>query len=200
MSMESKSYRRMPKSPHFVFWIELRGDRDEFRFLSKSLEEAEIHFDGKLAYPSMAMALPPYTIFFSIIAAAGSLATIANILHKHLTRKKEESGKKITFKFNGKEMTIEGNYSKEEILKIVQEYSRVARAKEISAISKKRKKKFKAELKELKTNLQVYKKLVEIGESQKKPNREWKSKLKQYRTKKAEIESKISFIQELLEE
>ena len=198
--MESKSYRKIPKSPHFVFWIELQGNRDEFKRLSKDFEKAEIHFDGKLAYPPMAMALPPYTIFFSIIAAVGSLATIAEILHKHLSSKKEETEMKITFKFNGKEMTIEGHYSKEEILKIVQEYSRIARAKEVSAISKKRKKKFKAELKELKTILEAYQKLVEIGESHEKPDKYWKSKLDQYRTKKAEIESKISFIEELLEE
>ena len=200
MSMESKSYKKIPETPHNIFWVELGGNREEFNSLSEDFEKNQIHFEGKLAYPPMAMALPPHPIFFEIIAAVGSLIAVADILHKHLKGKKDDRERTITFKFNGKEMKIQGNYTKEEILLIIQKFSKIAAPKDVSAISAKRKKQFKSELKELQQNLKTYQKLVEVGERQEKPNKQWKSKLKQYQLKKAEIESKIGLIEELLRE
>lgn len=201
MSMESKTYKKIPTEGNLrVFWIELKGNRDEFRVLTKNFNESEIYFDGKLAYPPGAMALPPYTIFFSIISATASLATIAKILYNYLKNKKKENEKKICFKFNGKEMTIEGSYSEKEILGIVQEFSKIAAVEEIKAISKKRKKEFKSELNELQTLLQTYTKLVEIGEDKKSSSKELTSKLKAYQNKKSEIETRISYIIEILKD
>ena len=200
MSKESRLYERIPEAPHIVFWIELGGDRQEFDQLSESFEQNKILYEGKYAYPPMAMALPPIPMYFKIIAAVGSLLTIADILYKYLRQKKDNKARSIAFKFNGKELKIEGNYSKEEILLILQNFSKIAAPKEISAISKKRKMQFKSELKELKRNREIFQNLVNVGKSQEKPNKEWISKLKQYQLEKATIESKISFIEELLKE
>lgn len=201
LSMESRSYKKIPDSPQRVIWIEILGNRDEFKSISDEFDNVEnVHFKGKLAYPPGAMALPPYEIFFSIIAAARSFATIAEILHKYLINKKNDKEKLVVFKFDEKEMTIKGNYSKEEISRIIQGFSKVAEVTEINAIHKERLKELKAELNGLRKIMPTYKKLVDIGEVETKPSNELKAKLAYYRKRKSEIESKIALIEDLLSE
>jgi len=199
--MESRSYKEIPRKPQNIFWIELRGNRNEFKLISEEFDDVEnICFEGKLAYPPLAMAPPPYELFFSIVAAAGSLTTIADILHRYLRKKKMDEEKVISFRFDGKELTIKGDYSKEEILIVIQGFSKVAEATEISAISKERKKGLIADLNELRKNLEIYQHLVEVGESSKKRGKEWQSKLNYYREKRDSIKLKISVIESLLKD
>lgn len=200
MSKESKSYEKIPETAHFVFWVELGGSSQEFDRLSEDFSKNKILYKGKYAYPPMAMALPPIPIYFEIIAAVGSLVTIADILYRYLREKKNDKERSIAFSFDGREMKIEGKYSKEEISLILQSFLKIATPKEISALSKKRKKQFRTELIELRRNLKIYQKLVNVGEGQEKPNKEWKSKLRQYRLEKAKVESRISSVEELLRE
>jgi len=65
VARESKTYRQIPDTPQRIFWVEIQGDKEEFKFISEELKnDAKIHFKGKLAYPPIAFALPPYEIFF----------------------------------------------------------------------------------------------------------------------------------------
>ena len=85
MSLKSRTYKEIPKTPMNVFWIETLGDREDFRDLSKKFDEIPtVIQEGKLAYPPLAMALPPYGLYFQIVGTAASLVTIANILSQHL--------------------------------------------------------------------------------------------------------------------
>jgi hypothetical protein len=200
MAKESRSYQEIPETPHSVFWVELEGDRNEFNGLAEDLTTNKVLYKGKYAYPPMASAFPPIPMYFEIIAAVGSLVTIADIFYRYLKDKKDDKERKVTFNFGGKELTIHGNYSKEEILFILQNFSKQATSQQMSAISETRKSELKAELVELKRLQKTYQRLVGVGEGEEKPNKEWLAKLNEYRDEKAKVDFKIRRIEDLLKE
>ena len=163
MSLDSQSYKPLPKEPLSSFRLELWLGRDEFRQLSGELSSLDtVVYKGHLAYPFLAYAPPPYESFFQIIFALSSIATLADIIYKYLRKYKKNKGH-IKFVFNEKEMEIKGNYDKDELEVIIKEFSRTASISEISVISEFRKNQLKEELENIKRHLPTYESLVEIG-------------------------------------
>lgn len=175
MSLDTQSHKSLPKEPLSTIRIELWANRDEFSKLSSEFDSLEnVYYKGHLAYPSFEgeklskegkaafYAPPPYEVYFQIIFTISSIATVVDILYRHM--KKGNKGKnEVKFIFNGNEMVLKGDYNKDKIELIVKEFSKVATISELEAVSKYRKEQLKNELEGIETHLPTYEKLVEIG-------------------------------------
>ena len=163
MSLDSQSYKPLPKRPLISIRLEGRSNRAEFQQLSAEFDALEdVYFKGHLAYPEFAYAIPPYEIYFQLIFTVSSIATIVDIIYRYIKRNNKEPDE-IKFTFNGKEMIIRGDFSREELETILKEFSKVATISEFKLLSNNRQKHLKKELETIEKHLPTYEKLVEIG-------------------------------------
>jgi len=212
MSLDTQSYKPLPKEPLSTIRIELWVNRDEFSRLSSEFNSLEnVYYKGHLAYPSLEgeklskegkaffSAPPPYEVYFQIIFAISSIATVVDILYRYMKKGKKDKNE-VKFIFNGNEMMLKGDYNKDEIELIIKEFSKVATTSELKVVSKYRKKQLKNELEGIKTHLPTYEKLVKIGNE--RISKDEKINMKQhnhYIKKLEEMRTKRKIIEELLE-
>ena len=142
--------------------------------------------------------MPPYDIYFQLIFAVSSIATIADIIYRYLKNKKNVTGE-IKFTFNGKEMVIRGDYSSNELEVILKEFSKIASTSELKILSDNRKKQLTKELETIEKNLPTYQRLVDIGKE--RTSKGEKINLEQYQhyiKELSDMEVRKQIIEELL--
>lgn len=139
--------------------------------------------------------------FILIIGLAANLLQIADILHKHLG-KLIEKGRSVNFRFDGKEISIKGNWEKQEIEAILNGFSEILeqeeKIKEIEIIAKEKRIKLQKELDEINETLPTYEDLVRIGEKEKERRPSWKNKYNGYFKRLQELRTRKAILEELL--
>lgn len=139
---------------------------------------------------------PPWEVFLLILTASANLATIANLLYQVLHDKKSSSSS-IVFRFDKKQLKISGDFSQRDIEIILNEFSEVPKNdQEIKLLDNARRKELEEELARLQEGLKAYKRLTKPGGWKK--SKEAIDKLKYYKSKRKEIEKRVSILKKLL--
>jgi len=202
------------KEGNRVIRIETWADRKEFAELKQELERAfGLTSRAELFYPTRALAAtgvqfsapPPYEVFLQVIAGIGTLAKLAEILYKFLKKpvpKRDAHGetkqRAATLKLDGKEMTIRGNWTSDELKLILETFSKqMTDSTSLSLLETTRKNELREELLEIETNIPKYEELVRVGRESRK--KEWKEKLKEYENRYKELKGRAEAIRELLD-
>ena len=197
-----------------VIRIETWADHKEFAELKQELEGSfGLTSRAELFYPTRALAAtraqfsapPPYEVFLQVIAGVGSLVKLAEILYRFLKKpvpKRDGDGKNepraATLKIDGKEMTIRGNWTSDELKLILETFSKqITDETSLSLLETTRKNELRKELSEIQMNLPKYEELVRVGKESRK--KEWKEKLREYEKRYEELRGRAESIRELLE-
>jgi len=103
-----------------VIRVETLADREEFQDLKKELQHiSQAYVKAELSCPEtrgVAFAIPPpYEVFIAVVATVSGLATLADILLRHIRKPARGERRSATLRFNGREMVIKGNWSKDEL-------------------------------------------------------------------------------------
>jgi molecular chaperone DnaK (HSP70) len=140
--------------------------------------------------------LPLWEVFMLILTVSANLSTIASLLFQILHDKKNKANS-VVFRLDKKKLEISGNFSKNEIEIILNEFAKVVKDdKEIKLLDEARRRELEDELSRLREVLPTYKELIKPQGWKK--SKEAITKLEYYQSKQKEIEERISKLQKLL--